>query len=198
MTSAEIALNSQGGAQRTKTTLFVRGNRSNARRNRRSDFGQLTQASSSIGRAAVSKTAGWGFDSLLACQRMSVNTDLKTQGGADMADKTRLVAAAVLVLAGIVAYYVLDAQPVWLRWGCVVLGVALGATLFMLSRYGHVARQFFADARVELRKVVWPTRKEAGLTTVVVFGFVIIAGLFFWVVDLVLAWATRHITGSGS
>jgi preprotein translocase subunit SecE len=129
---------------------------------------------------------------------MSVNTDLKTQSGADTADKTRLVVAALLVLAGIVGYYVLDTQPVWLRWGCVVLGVALGTTVFMLSRYGHVARQFFADARVELRKVVWPTRKEAGLTTVVVFVFVIAAGLFFWVVDLVLAWATRHITGAGS
>jgi preprotein translocase subunit SecE len=129
---------------------------------------------------------------------MSVNTDLKTQSGADTADKTKLVVAGVLVVAGIVGYYVLEAQPAWVRWACVAVGVALGATVFMLSRYGRDARQFFVDARVELRKVVWPTRKETGLTTAVVFGFVIIAGVFFWIVDLVLAWATRHITGSGS
>ena len=129
---------------------------------------------------------------------MSVNTDLKTQSGADTADKTKLVVAGVLVVAGIVGYYVLDAQSAWVRWACVAVGVALGATVFMLSRYGRDARRFFVDARVELRKVVWPTRKETGLTTAVVFGFVIIAGVFFWIVDLVLAWATRHITGSGS
>jgi preprotein translocase subunit SecE len=53
------------------------------------------------------------------------------------------------------------------------------------------------DSRIELRKVVWPTRNETGMTTLVVFGFVIIAGLFFWVLDLVLAWATKTLSGQG-
>jgi preprotein translocase subunit SecE len=53
-------------------------------------------------------------------------------------------------------------------------------------------------ARIELRKVVWPTRDDAGKTTLVVFAFVAVAGLFFWVLDLVLAWATKYLTGQGS
>jgi preprotein translocase subunit SecE len=53
------------------------------------------------------------------------------------------------------------------------------------------------DSRIELRKIVWPSRQETGMTTLVVFGFVIVAGLFFWVLDLVLAWATRALTGQG-
>ena len=53
------------------------------------------------------------------------------------------------------------------------------------------------DSRVELRKIVWPNRNETGMTTLVVFVFVIVAGLFFWTLDLVLAWATRALSGQG-
>ncbi len=57
--------------------------------------------------------------------------------------------------------------------------------------------QFILDSRVELRKVVWPSRQETLQTTAVVFGFIVIAGLFFWLLDLLLAWATRLLTGQG-
>ena len=73
----------------------------------------------------------------------------------------------------------------------------LAAVVVALSRYGQEFRRFVELARIELRKVVWPTRRETGLTTMAVFLFVIVAGVFFWVVDLVLAWATRHLTGQG-
>jgi preprotein translocase subunit SecE len=53
------------------------------------------------------------------------------------------------------------------------------------------------DSRSELRKVFWPTRNETWITTAVVFGFAVIAGLFFWGLDLILAWATRALTGQG-
>jgi preprotein translocase subunit SecE len=52
-------------------------------------------------------------------------------------------------------------------------------------------------SRVELRKIVWPNRQETLMTTLVVFLFVTLAGFFFWAVDLVLAWATRALTGQG-
>jgi preprotein translocase subunit SecE len=154
------------------------------------------QASSSIGRAAVSKTAGWGFDSLLACHRVPVNEELKVQGTGGP-DKIKLVGAILLVIAGIAGYYLLDTQATWLRWLAVVAGVALAAAVLYPSGYGHSLREFVTAARVELRKVVWPTRNETGMTTLVVFGFVIVAGVFFWFVDLLLAWATRHLTGQG-
>jgi preprotein translocase subunit SecE len=66
-----------------------------------------------------------------------------------------------------------------------------------LSRYGEALRQFMADSRIELRKIVWPSRQETGTTTMVVLIFMLIAGAFFWGLDLVLAWATRAITGPG-
>jgi preprotein translocase subunit SecE len=53
------------------------------------------------------------------------------------------------------------------------------------------------DSRIELRKVVWPSRQETMQTTIMVFVFIAIAGLFFWLLDFVLAWATKLLTGQG-
>jgi preprotein translocase subunit SecE len=115
---------------------------------------------------------------------------------ASSADVAKLVVAILLVAAGIVGYYLLD--NVWLRWGCVVAGLALGALVIALSGYGKRLWAFTESARVELRKVVWPTREETTKTTVAVFIFVTLAGVFFWLLDLLLAWATRFWTNTGS
>ncbi len=103
----------------------------------------------------------------------------------------------MLVIAGIVAFYVFDTAPTWARWGAVVAGLVLGVGVIATSTYGRAVAQFVLDARVELRKIVWPSRRESMVTTGVVFAFVIVGGVFFWVVDLALAWATRHLTGQG-
>jgi preprotein translocase subunit SecE len=116
---------------------------------------------------------------------------------AGASDKVKAAAALVLLVGGIAAYYVLSAQPAWERWIAVVVGVLLALGVLAWSQYGRAFWQFVLDSRVELRKVVWPTRQETGMTTLVVFGFVIIAGLFFWTLDLVLAWATKALSGQG-
>jgi preprotein translocase subunit SecE len=88
-------------------------------------------------------------------------------------------------------------QPTWIRWLAVAAGVGLGALVFGLSALGRDFKQFVVEARSELRKVFWPTRQETWMTTAVVFGFAVIAGVFFWVLDLLLAWATRTLAGLG-
>jgi preprotein translocase subunit SecE len=108
-----------------------------------------------------------------------------------------LWAAAVLLLAGVAGYYVLGSQPGWLRWLSVVGGFIAGALVFGLSAIGRDFWQFVLDARNELRKVFWPTRNETWMTTLVVFIFAVVAGIFFWVLDLLLAWATKLLTGQG-
>jgi preprotein translocase subunit SecE len=125
-----------------------------------------------------------------------VNEELKVQnaGGADVA---RLVIAVVLVIAGVAAFYEFDTASSWLRWGSVVGGLVLGIAVVATSAYGRAVIQFVLDSRVELRKIVWPSQRESMTTTAVVFGFVILGGGFFWLVDLILAWATRHLTGQG-
>jgi preprotein translocase subunit SecE len=116
---------------------------------------------------------------------------------AGTADKVKLVVAVLLVLGGVAGYYVLAANPPWQRWLAVAAGLALAVLVVAFSRYGSQFRQFLELARVELRKIVWPTRNETLTMTFVVFAFVAVAGLFFWLLDLVLAWATKTVTGTG-
>jgi preprotein translocase subunit SecE len=116
---------------------------------------------------------------------------------AGTADNVKLAAAIVIVVAGVGGYYLLASQPTWMRWLPVIGSLALAAVVVAFSRYGTEFRRFVELARIELRKIVWPTRQETLQTTLVVFGFVIIAGLFFWLLDLVLAWATKALTGTG-
>ena len=113
------------------------------------------------------------------------------------ADKAKLTIATLLVIAGIVGYYVLSAQAGWIRWASVVAGLVLGIVVYATSNYGSQTKQFFQDSRIELRKVIWPTREETGRVTLVVFAFVIVAGLFFWGLDFILGLITRAVTGQG-
>ena len=105
--------------------------------------------------------------------------------------------AVVLVLAGVVGYYLLGNSSEWLRWGSVVAGLVAGALVFFLSPGGREFSHFVVDARNELRKVFWPTKNETWITTLAVFIFAIVAGLGFWLLDLFLAWATKMLTGQG-
>ena len=88
-------------------------------------------------------------------------------------------------------------RPEWQRWSAAGLGLVAGLAVFLASPPGRRAWQFTLDSRIELRKVVWPNRQETLQTTAVVLGFLVIAGLFFWFLDLGLAWLTRLATGQG-
>jgi preprotein translocase subunit SecE len=121
----------------------------------------------------------------------------KTAGGGVL-DWLWLVAATALVVGGLVAYYALNAQPTVLRVIAVLAGVGLGAGAFAMSTLGQTVWQFALGSRVELRKMVWPSIDETRKTTLVVAVFVVILGLFFWFVDWVLAWGTRHLLGTGA
>ena len=114
-------------------------------------------------------------------------------------DTAQLIAAIFLVLGGIVAYYLLKSRPeAWASWVAMFGGILLGVLLFAFSGYGRRFWRFVLESRVELRKVFWPTRQETFTTTMVVLVFVVIASTFFWLLDLLLAYATKFFTGTGS
>jgi preprotein translocase subunit SecE len=82
-----------------------------------------------------------------------------------------------------------------LRLGCWM--VVLGAALLISFRtiQGQLVWGFLRDARIELRKVVWPTRQETVQTTLIIIGMVGVTALFLWGVDSALLWLVGFLTG---
>jgi preprotein translocase subunit SecE len=112
-------------------------------------------------------------------------------------DKVKIVLAIAIVIGGIAGYYIYETAPAVLRIGSVIFALAIGIGVFMTTGVGRELWRFIQGSRVELRKVVWPNRQETGQTTLVIIFFVIIMGIFFWLLDMFLMWATRLLTGQG-
>jgi preprotein translocase subunit SecE len=104
------------------------------------------------------------------------------------AEKAKLAAASVLVVAALVAFYVLDKQGPLVQWPVFLLGLAAAVVVFFTSEAGKQLIAFGRDAWREVKKVVWPARKEAIQITAYVFGFVLIMAMFLWLTDKTLEW----------
>ena len=120
-----------------------------------------------------------------------------TQPGVGFVDAFKLLLAAAALVGGVVAYYAFPDQPQVLRVLMVLGGLGLSLVLMYLSQPGRELWSYVQASRVELRKMVWPTRTETWRTTLVVFVFVLALGVFFWLVDMGLAWGARQVTGQG-
>ena len=110
-----------------------------------------------------------------------------------MVDRIKLVAAVLLFVAGLAAFYVYGSQPGWLRFGMVLAGIAAALAAGWTSQSGRSLRTFTRESIVEARKVAWPARKESLQTTAAVFGFVVLMAVFLWVVDKTLEWSIYDV-----
>jgi preprotein translocase subunit SecE len=121
--------------------------------------------------------------------------EVQTPAASSFKDSALMTVSILAVLGGIAAFYWYDEQPLPIRIGMVIVGLAAGAGLAWLSSYGREFIVFAKAARVELRKVVWPGRTETIQTTYIVFGFAIVMGLFFFGLDWLLSLMTRFLGG---
>ncbi|MEY4734111.1 MAG: Protein translocase subunit SecE [Pseudomonadota bacterium] len=103
-------------------------------------------------------------------------------------DKMRLAAAGVLVIAALVAYSMLSAQGSLVQWIGLLVGLVAAAAIFFTSEAGRQLLAFGRDAVREVKKVVWPERKEAMQITAYVFAFVVVMAVFLWLTDKTLEW----------
>ncbi|MDP8985013.1 MAG: preprotein translocase subunit SecE [Pseudomonadota bacterium] len=124
--------------------------------------------------------------------------EVQTPPGASAKDTALITLSVLVLLVGIGAFYWFEDQALPIRIAMVVAGLAVGASLGWFSWYGREFWQFAQVSRIELRKVVWPSRDETVKTTYVVFIFAIVMGLFFWGLDWVLTWMTRLLTGQSA
>ena len=120
------------------------------------------------------------------------NTSVQTVSST--ADRVKLILAVLVVIAGIVAFSVLETQlaaPV--RAVIFILSLFVAAGIVAISEPGKRLIGFAQESYYEVRKVVWPTRKETFQMTGIVFAFVAVMGIFLWVLDKSLEWVLYSV-----
>jgi preprotein translocase subunit SecE len=104
------------------------------------------------------------------------------------ADKAKLAAAGALVIVAVAAFYLLGKQDLWLRVLALLVLLAAAVATFFVSEPGKQLIAFGRDSVREVKKVVWPDRKETLQMTGYVFLFVVVMALFLWLTDKTLEW----------
>ncbi len=110
-----------------------------------------------------------------------------------MADKVKLTVAMLIVAIGIVGFYYFGDHEL-IQWLSLLVAAGLAIALAMQSAQGRAVWAFAKEARIELRKVVWPTTRETMQVTIVVFVLVLLVAVFLWVVDWVLLQVVQGLT----
>jgi preprotein translocase subunit SecE len=124
---------------------------------------------------------------------MSTQTETSESG---VLDTVKLLLAAVALVGGLYAYYYYETTVAQaLRVLMVLGGTAVGIGIAMTSTQGQRLWHFIQGSRVEIRKVVWPTKQETTQTAIAVFVFTLVLMLFFWALDSGLLWLTRTLVG---
>ena len=117
-------------------------------------------------------------------ENMATNTQVETVSTG--ADKAKLAAVGVLVVGGVAAFYLLGKQDLWLRIVALLVLLGLAVATFFTAEAGKQLIAFGRDSVREVKKVVWPTRKEAIQMTAYVFAFVVVMALFLFLTDKTL------------
>ena len=124
---------------------------------------------------------------------MSTQTEVSQSGVLDI---VKLLLAATAIIGGLYSYYFYEFQiSLPLRVLMVLGGAGVGIAIAMTSSQGQRLWHFIQGSRVEIRKVIWPTKQETTQTAIAVFVFTLVMMLFFWVLDSGLLWLTRRFDG---
>ncbi|HUX83182.1 MAG TPA: preprotein translocase subunit SecE [Halothiobacillus sp.] len=110
-------------------------------------------------------------------------------------ESVKIGLAIILLVGGVVAFYLLGKEPLFMRAGALIAALLVAAGVLYTTNVGKSIWQFAFDSRVEVRKMVWPSRQETTQTTLVVVLLIVVIGLFLWGVDSLLAWIVRSIAG---
>jgi preprotein translocase subunit SecE len=122
---------------------------------------------------------------------------MNTEAQASGMDTVKLAAAALLLSGAVVAFYWFADESLLLRV-LGLLGVAvLAVTIAAQTGIGRSIWSFIGATRMEVRKVVWPTRAETTQTALAVLVIVLVLGIVVWLLDMVILWAVRLLTGQG-
>jgi len=110
-------------------------------------------------------------------------------------DQWKTILAVLILVAGLALYYVNPLGFNTLTKVLVTLVVfAVAVTVFVKSNQGDRFVHFLKETRIELRKVVWPTREETIKTTGIIMIAVVIVAIFLWIIDAFFTWGVQSIS----
>ena len=101
----------------------------------------------------------------------------------------------ILLAAAVVGNSVFAEKSLLIRVVAVVIAFAAAAITALQTLQGKALLTFSRESIKEVRKVVWPTRQETIQTTLIIFAFTVVMGLFLFLIDGALIWLVELITG---
>ncbi|KAE8175934.1 preprotein translocase subunit SecE [Photobacterium carnosum] len=111
-------------------------------------------------------------------------------------DGLKWVVVFALLAAAVVGNYLYSDVSVVLRSSAVVTLVVIAGIFAALTAKGKSVVTFARESRMEVRKVVWPTRQEATQTTFIVLAVTIVMALALWGIDGIMVRLVRLVTGA--
>ncbi len=121
-------------------------------------------------------------------------TELSNKEISSTLDTLKMASAVAILLSSVFSFYYFAELSVLIRVLVVIFSVILSLVIFFSTQRGIIFWDFIQGSRVEMRKVVWPTKQETIQTTLTVFMFVLVLGIFFWLLDFLLLYITTSIT----
>lgn len=124
-----------------------------------------------------------------------MNSKVEAEGG--RLDSIKWLLVVLLIAAGVVGNVYFAGQSLLYRVIGLLVLAGLAAFVALQTVKGAEFWKLAKEARVEIRKVVWPTRQEATQTTLIVFAFVLLTALILWGLDSLVGWLASRILGLG-
>ncbi|MGF1874320.1 preprotein translocase subunit SecE [Photobacterium frigidiphilum] len=124
-----------------------------------------------------------------------MKANAENQNSPSSMDGLKWVAVFALLAAAVVGNYLYSDVSVVLRAATVVILVAAAGGIAIFTAKGKTAITFARESRMEVRKVVWPTRQEATQTTFIVLAVTVVMALALWGIDGIMVRLVRLVTG---
>ncbi len=124
---------------------------------------------------------------------MSASAEVESGG----MDTVKMILALGILTAGVAGFYLFEEYSQLIRVLGLLAMVVVSVLVILQTAMGKNVWKFAADARTEVRKVVWPTRQETIQTTLIVLFVVLLMGIFLWLVDMMLLSIVKTLTGQG-
>ncbi|MDP3846705.1 MAG: preprotein translocase subunit SecE [Pseudomonas sp.] len=119
----------------------------------------------------------------------------KAEAGDSRYDLVKWLVVAALIVVGVSGNQFYSAEPILYRvLALLVVAVAAGFVALQTAK-GRAFFELVKEARIEIRKVVWPTRQETTQTTLMVVAVVLVMALLLWGLDSLLGWIVSLIVG---